>query len=152
MPTREDHALLGDLTPAAIETLLALAGPGTDTPQVMVEIRQLGGAITNGTHAPSAFSSRNASHSLMMIGLGVPPMTHAVASHAAKVLTALRPWILSGGLPTFAPREGRPWLERTYDAETLDRLAMVSRAYDPASTIHGSGDLCASPSRATDIG
>ena len=141
MPTHEDHALLGTLTTEAVDALIAVAGPGVDSPQVIVEVRQLGGALTGGGPVPSAYSTRDAAHSLMIIGIGVPPVVDAVTADADRVLEAMSPWKVWGGLPNFAPRPGAAWLQRTYDAATLRRLAKVSRAYDPASVILGAKTL-----------
>ena len=141
MPTHEEHALLGELTPEAVDALLAVAGPGAEKPQVVVEVRQLGGALTGGGPVPSAYSNRSAAHSLMTIGIGVPPVVDAVTAGAGRVLEAMSAWKVWGGLPNFAPRPGAAWLQRTYDAATLRRLAKVSRAYDPKSVILGAATL-----------
>jgi FAD/FMN-containing dehydrogenase len=43
MPVVERSFLLDDLTDDGLDALLAVAGPGAGSPQVMVEVRQLGG-------------------------------------------------------------------------------------------------------------
>lgn len=43
MPIHEDHALLREVTPDAVETILTAWGPGSNSPQTIVELRLLGG-------------------------------------------------------------------------------------------------------------
>ena len=138
MPVHETHALLRDLTPAAVDALLAVAGPDAASAQVAVEVRQLGGALAEAPLGGSAYDARSAAYSLMLIGLGAPPVVDAVVADGRAVLDAMEPWATGTGLPNFAPAAGRSWLERTYAAPTLARLARVSREHDPARTIAGS--------------
>jgi hypothetical protein len=44
-PAKVDQTLLGDLPEAAIDAILEVAGPGTGSPLLAVELRQLGGAL-----------------------------------------------------------------------------------------------------------
>ena len=44
-PAYEAAAVLTDFPPEAVDALLALTGPGVPSPQVLVEVRQMGGAI-----------------------------------------------------------------------------------------------------------
>jgi hypothetical protein len=37
--------MLGDLSPEAVETLVEVAGAGSDSPLLMLELPQLGGAL-----------------------------------------------------------------------------------------------------------
>ncbi|MCW2787787.1 MAG: hypothetical protein JWP56_90, partial [Aeromicrobium sp.] len=141
MPTHEEHALLGSLPVEAVDRLLEAAGPEADCPQVIVELRQLGGAIAAGSRIPSAFCSRDAAYSLLTIGIGVPPVVEAVREQAAQLLASMRPWTTSGGLPNFAPRTGAAWLRRVYDPAVLERLRRLAHAYDPEQVILGARAL-----------
>ena len=60
MPINEDHALLSELPAEAVDAMLALAGPGSGSPQVIAELRLLGGALARepGTAARSAIATR----------------------------------------------------------------------------------------------
>src|SRR5215510_9777256 len=51
VPNQGDGAFLSDVPAAAIDTVVALAGPDADTPLLSVEIRHLGGALA---HPPPA--------------------------------------------------------------------------------------------------
>jgi hypothetical protein len=135
MPSSEHSGLLASLPPAAIEAILRLAGPGSGSPQLVVEIRQLGGAIAVAGGAPSAFTSRDAAFSLFIVGLAVPPLLDAVKGHAAAMTAALEPWLTGRELPNFAPGGSPERFRRVYDPVTLQRLASLSRTYDPAGIL-----------------
>ena len=45
MPGIGDGVMVDDLDAEAIAAIVATAGPGTDSPLIMVELRQLGGAL-----------------------------------------------------------------------------------------------------------
>ena len=126
MPSFEAGAVLSDFNQEAIDALLALTGPGSGSPQVLVEVRQMGGAVARAGEHESAFSSRDAAYSLLVVGIdGVP----GVESHAAEILAALGPWTGGHRLPnfTFAPEE----YVDAYDEATLARLRRAIRTYDP---------------------
>ena len=45
MGVRQHSEMLGDLSPEAIQTLVEVAGAGSGSPLIVLEIRQLGGAL-----------------------------------------------------------------------------------------------------------
>ncbi|GAB2487031.1 FAD-binding oxidoreductase [Jatrophihabitans fulvus] len=137
MPTHEAHAMLGRLDAAAVDAILAAAGPQIDAPQIIVELRQLGGAVADVTAATSAVGFRDGEYSLLTIGLGVPPAVGAVAAHARGLTDALAPWSTGFRMPNFAPGTDGAWLRSVHDAPTLHRLARAAEAYDPDATIAG---------------
>jgi hypothetical protein len=55
-PTGHTTALLAALPDQAIAEIVSLAGPGSGSPQTLVEIRQLGGALAEPLGVPSAFT------------------------------------------------------------------------------------------------
>lgn len=125
-PTYEAAAVLTDFPAEAIEALLRLTGPGSGSPQVLVEVRQMGGATARAGDHASAFSSRDAAYSLLTVGIADVP---GVEAHAEAVLEALDPWTGGHRLPnfTFAPEE----YVDAFDEPTRARLRRAMRAYDP---------------------
>ena len=125
-PAYEAAAVLTDFPGEAADALLDLTGPGTGSPQVLVEVRQMGGAIARGGEHPSAFGSRGAAYSLLTVGIAGTP---GVESHAAAILESLAPWTGGHRLPnfTFAPED----YVDAYDEQTLARLRRAIRTYDP---------------------
>ena len=104
MPSHEHSGLLASLPPAAIEAILRLAGPGSGSPQLVVEIRQLGGAIAAAGGAPSAFPSRDAAFSLFLVGLAVP---HCRRREGARRGDHRRPGAVAHGPGAAQLRAGR---------------------------------------------
>jgi hypothetical protein len=134
MPTFERSTLLGELTDNAIDSLLALAGPGSQSPQVVVELRLLGGAMSRPAAQRSAFCHRGAALNLMVIGALVPPIAQHVPTHAAAILDAVAQWSL-GELPNFAPGVDSARLARCYDDDTLVWLGALAEQHDPKGTL-----------------
>jgi hypothetical protein len=135
MPLNEDHALLSELTAETVATILALAGPGSGSPQTIVELRMLGGALAREPRHRSAFCHRDAAYSLAVIGVLAPPVAQSVIGHAADLVAALAPWSTGGQMPNFAVSDdpGRP--ARCYTDDTLHWLTALAKHYDPAGVL-----------------
>jgi hypothetical protein len=130
MPVQERAALLDDLPAEAVQALLATAGPGSGSAQVIVEVRQLGGAVARPGRHESAVSHRSAAYSLLTIGV---PGTPGLQESTAAVHEALAPWATGGLLPNFGAAADD--VERRYDAPTLARLRAAVGAYDPSGVM-----------------
>jgi hypothetical protein len=126
-PAYEAGHVLTDFPQEASDALLALTGPAAAaSPQILVEVRQLGGAFSRPGEHPSAFASRDAAYSLLTVGIADVP---GVEDHAAAILSAMDPWVGTHRLPnfTFTPEE----YVDAYDEVTLARLRRTIRTYDP---------------------
>ena len=125
-PAYEAAAVLTGFPEEAVDALLALTGPGSDSPQILVEVRQMGGATARGGDHESAFNSRDAAYSLLTVGIAGTP---GVEAHASAILDALAPWTGGHRMPnfTFDPSE----YVDAYDESTQARLRSAIRAYDP---------------------
>lgn len=131
MPVAGDHALLGDLPPAAVDAVLAAAGPDADPPLVMVELRHLGGALSRPSPDAGALATLDGSFLLHAAGIvptrDLEPTVHAAA---ADVVSALRPWHTGRCYVNFA--ESRPAdPRRLFPAGVHMRLTAVKAAVDP---------------------
>lgn len=135
-PAYEAGQVLTDFPQEAAEALLALTGPGAASPQILVEVRQLGGAFARPGEHPAAFASRAASYSLLIVGISEIP---GVEDHAAAILDAMAPWVGAHRLPnfTFTPEE----YADAYDEVTLARLRRARRTYDPDGVLMIGGVL-----------
>ncbi|WP_448628488.1 FAD-binding oxidoreductase [Geodermatophilus sp. URMC 64] len=133
----EAQLLLDALPEEAADALLAAAGPGSGSPQLLVELRQLGGAIARVPERASALAHRDAAFSLVVDG----PPAPGVAEHAAGVLAALGRWSTGRGMATFGREESPAELARVYDAATLRRLAELAGRYDPHRILAGARGL-----------
>jgi len=136
VPAHEAADVLAEFPAEAADALLALTGPGVMSPQVLVEVRQLGGAYARPGEHPAAFASRDAAYSLLVVGIAAIP---GVADHAQAVLDAMAPWVGGHRLPnfTFTPEE----YVDAYDEVTLARLRRARRTYDPAGVMAIGGVL-----------
>ena len=86
--------LLRDLTPGAIDALVDLAGPDSQSPLVMLEVRQLGGALDGPAGALSPMAHTGAAYSLNAIGITpTPAQAAAVRIHLEKLEANLRPHV-----------------------------------------------------------
>jgi FAD binding domain len=135
MPAHEETDLLHSLPDAALDALLAVAGPAAGSPLAAVELRQLGGAMARPPAEPDMNCHRDAAYNLFAVGALVPPVADAVPGHARKVRAAMAPWATGGALPNFAAGTGPARLARSYDPATLTRLTDLAVAYDPAGVL-----------------
>lgn len=126
VPAYEAAAVLTDFPPEAAEILLAMTGAGSFSPQVLVEVRQMGGATARPGSHESAFCSRDAAYALLTVGIAGTP---GVEGHAAGVLEALSPWVGGHRMPNFTFAADQ--YVDAYDEPTLARLRAAIRRYDP---------------------
>ena len=127
MPCTDPAMLLTDFPAEAAELFLAVAGPGSGSPQVLVEVRALGGAYARPPAHPDAFSHRTAGYSVLAVGV---PGTGSI-EHAQCLFAALSDWDTGGIWPNFGPPHDETTARRAYDPATLRRLAEVAQSYDP---------------------
>lgn len=139
MPVVEDHTLLAALPDEAVDALLAQVGPDAECPQILVELRQLGGAYRHG--ADAAFAHRDAAFTVHTVGLAVPPVREAALAHDRVLLSALAPWSTGGRLPNFASRTDAAWYRSVYGEAGVARLREVVLAHDPRNVLAGSRAL-----------
>jgi UDP-N-acetylenolpyruvoylglucosamine reductase len=130
MPALEDSVILSDFPEEAARALLEVSGPGSGSPQVLVEVRQLGGAYARGGEHDSAFALRDGRFSVLAVGI---PGTPGLEQSMADIRRAVAGWTMDRTLPnfTFEPEH----LPRCYDATTRARIAATVRTYDPQGVL-----------------
>ncbi|WP_433800017.1 FAD-binding oxidoreductase [Actinomycetospora sp. CA-084318] len=129
MPVWDASTLLGDLPDAALDALLAVAGPGVETPLIMAELRAFGGAITRGPELDSV-AGRDAPFGLYALGPMVPELVGVVPVVVQGVVDALKPWS-AGVLPNFVGAAHGGVVGRAWDDATLTRLLATAQRLDP---------------------
>lgn len=130
VPNASDGMALAELTPEAVDALVAVAGPGSRSPLISVELRQLGGAVAAKRPEHGAVGHLEAAFALFGVGMAIDPeMEAAVKVHAQTVKDALAPWAAGRGFFNFSdsPLDG----QRLYPPATYLRLQDVKAAYDP---------------------
>lgn len=126
VPAYEAAAVLTDFPQEAVDALLAVTGPGSGSSQVLVEVRQMGGATARAGEHDSAFCARGTAYALLTVGIAGTP---GVESHATAVLDAMAPWTGGHRMPNFT-FEPADYVD-AYDEPTLARLRRAIRTYDP---------------------
>ena len=133
MPVWERGLLLRDLTPATVDALLAVAGPGSGAPVLGVELRHLGGALARPAAVPNAVAGRGAAFSLLVLGVATPALADVLPRVGDAVAEAVAPWRAEGALVNFLGDATTPEQVRAaWSPEVLARLLEVKRRHDPA--------------------
>ena len=132
-PSAGDHSVLGELTEDAIEALLAQVGPGTQTPLLFAELRQLGGALGRPAADGGALSHLTGEYAFFCLGIApTPEIAEGVRIAAGELVEALAPWSVPSRVPTFT--ENRVDIGCAFDGEDWARLAHLRDVLDPART------------------
>jgi hypothetical protein len=136
MPVVDPAILLDGFPAEAADRLLAFAGAGSGSPQIVVEVRHLGGAYAREGAHPTAFSHRAARFSVLTVGLAADAaMAEANLAHAHRLFAALADWDTGGVWPNFGVPHDAASARRSYDAQTLARLREVVQTYDPQGVL-----------------
>lgn len=132
LPYQEGGALLADFGDEAQAALLQVAGPGAQTPLLLVELRPLGGALARPSAGRDAVSGRDARWSLLGIGVLAPPIAELVPAGIATLLDALRPWSTGLTMVNFHGHAGDATdRARAWPPEIYQRITKAKRRYDP---------------------
>jgi FAD/FMN-containing dehydrogenase len=132
MPVWEKGVGLGSLTTEAIDALLDAAGPQVEIPLIMVELRQLGGALARQPKVPNAVAGRDVAYELFVLGPAIPELAHVVPAVGKGVLAAMAPWRSEGGLLNhLGDVTGPEEVAAAYGPAVAERLRAVKQAVDP---------------------
>ncbi len=134
-PGLTDHALLDVLPGEALDALLSVAGPGTGSPLVNVELRHLGGALGRRTEDAGALATLDAAYALHTVGIPAgPEAAGAIMERSAALRAALAPYSSERRYLNFA---GGPVASRdAFSPADEDRLSRLRAAADPDGLMH----------------
>ena len=134
VPNQGDGAFLADLPAAAIDALIAVAGPDADTPLLSVEVRHLGGALARPAPDGGAQPSIDAKYVVFAGGLTpTPELASAVRGHAQAVKNALASWHASYDYYNFD--EAPAAASEVLSPASYRRLQKIKAVYDPGQMI-----------------
>jgi FAD binding domain/Berberine and berberine like len=129
VPALGDGFQLRELTPEAADAFVELGGPGSGSPLLLLELRQLGGAVAEAPDGGGALSAMADDFTLYGVGMAMGPEAGAaIGAHMARVKETMAPWS-AGVYLNFceSPGGGAP---RAFDEETYARLRDVKARYD----------------------
>jgi FAD/FMN-containing dehydrogenase len=130
VPFAMSGQLLVDLPPAAIDGIVEAAGPGSGTSLLSLELRMLGGALSEAP--PDAGAIARMDQTFLTLGVGMimdPAMAPTINADLERVCDALEPW--DSGVK-YANFVDVPIDTRTcYPPETFERLQEIKAEYDP---------------------
>ncbi|MET0433878.1 MAG: FAD-binding oxidoreductase [Cellulomonas sp.] len=119
----------------AAAELLRVAGAGSGTPLLQVQLRHVGGALAR-ERVPSAAGT--ADEPYLLTGLTIvpsPDLAPLVSAALDQLFTTFAPWSTGTAPLTFLDRDES--IRRAYPAATVDRLRAVKAAVDPAGILRG---------------
>jgi len=132
VPFEEAGMVLRELAPETVAAVLEQAGPDSQCPLLLVEMRLLGGALAH--ERDDAVGGRDAAYTLFGVGALMPPIADAVPGAIARLMEAGAPWSTGGtmvnfhGVPGDDADRARPWPHPTFE-----RLQRARATYDPAN-------------------
>jgi hypothetical protein len=129
VPFAMSGQLLDELPAAAIDAIVEAAGPGSGSPLLSLELRLLGGALTQAP--PDAGALAGLDNAFLTLGVGMvmdPNMASAINGRLDLVSNALDPWDSGVAYGNFidVPIDTRT----SYPPETFNRLQEVKARYD----------------------
>src|SRR6516225_3725696 len=134
VPNQGDGAFLSDVPAAAIDAVVALAGPDADTPLLSVEIRHLGGALARPAPDGGAQPKIDAEYLIFAAGFTpTPGLTAAVRAHAQTLKDALGAW--HAGYDYYNFQETPAPASAVLPPASYHRLQQIKARYDPGQAI-----------------
>jgi hypothetical protein len=140
VPYTSESALIEELPRAARQAIVELAGPGSGSPLLMVELRQVGGALGRVTPGHGALPKLEAQFVFFALGMAMDAGMEAVMlAHAGRLKAALEPYSGAGHYLNFAERavDTAP----SYGAFTYRRLQAVKARVNPDDVIQANHSL-----------
>ena len=140
--------LIRDLTPQAIDDLVELVGPDSGSPLIMLELRQLGGALPGPADALSPMAHTEAAYSLNAIGVTpTPERASAVRAHLHKLAERMRPHVTGETYLNFLDLDGAKAerIAAAYSRPDWDRLRRLKTRYDPRNVFRFNRNVPTNP-------
>jgi FAD/FMN-containing dehydrogenase len=134
VPALGHHAVLGELNQEAVDAFYEAAGPESDSPLLLAELRHLGGALARPAENGGAMNKLDGE--FVMFGVGMlmdPAMKEPIEAQLDKIGDVMKPWAEEGGYFNYAERPCD--VDAILPAETCERLAHVKRSWDPDNLI-----------------
>ncbi len=123
-----------ELPDEAIGAFASVAGPGSGSPMLMSELRQLGGALGRPDPNGGALTHLEAEWVMYSVGMPMTPeLGEAIPAHLRKIEETMAPWAGRGSYFNFTERPCD--VDAILPPDVCARLAEVKRRYDPEGRI-----------------
>jgi hypothetical protein len=127
-----DGTLLNGLDDAFVTTLLDSVGEGRQTPFMVIELRQLGGATHIDVPDGSAVSGRSSEYSLYVVGVPDPKLFETTLPDALdQLLGDIEPYIAPENFINWWSGRNPGNFEKSWTQETHARLCELRNEWDP---------------------
>jgi hypothetical protein len=134
VPGLGHHATLSELPDEALDAFVEVAGPETDSPLLLAELRHMGGALGRAPDGAGALDKLDAEYVMLGIGMLMDPAMRApIEGQLDKLHDAIGPWAADGGYYNYAERPCD--VEAILPEETCNRLSHVKKSWDPDNRI-----------------
>ena len=137
VPGIGDHTMVAELTPDAADALVRVAGVGSGSPLIGVQVRQLGGALGREPEGAGALGKLDGEH--LAFGVGAvfdEPTRAAVADHLDLIQAELAPYSTGARVLNFSDRPGD--VSAAFSADAWRRLTQAKAEYDPGNLFRAS--------------
>jgi hypothetical protein len=135
-------AVLDEFPADAADTLIEVAGPGSGSPLLMIQLRPLGGALEEAPENAGATGAVTGDYMYYAVGMPIPQVgVGPVIAHLQKVRDALSPWLSDRSFLNFVdvPASAAP----SFDDETFSRLLQVKAERDPDGVFRANHEMAA---------
>jgi hypothetical protein len=134
VPGLGEGMTIRELPDEAIEAFAGVAGPGSGSPLLLSEIRQLGGALGRPDPGGGALTHLESGWVMYSVGMPMTPeLGEAIPAHLEKAEEAMQPWAGEGSYYNFTERPCE--VDAILPSDVCARLAEVKRKYDPEGRI-----------------
>jgi hypothetical protein len=134
VPGIGEGALVGELPDEAIDAWVDVVGPGSGSPLLLSELRQLGGALGRAPDNAGALAKLDSGFVMYSVGMPMnPELAEAIPQHLRKVEDAMAPWGADGKYFNFS--EGPCDVDAILPEDTCERLRQVKQRWDPEGMI-----------------
>ena len=129
LPAISVSTMLSELTPEALDELIAVSGPGSGSPMLMVELRHLGGALARRPEHAGALGRFGGEYLLFATTIPMGPEVVAAFEAAGPRLLAATASVASGGgYLNFEENPTDP--ARFYEPGAYERLRAIKAEVD----------------------
>jgi FAD/FMN-containing dehydrogenase len=134
MPHVATSAMLNELSPEAIASLMRVGGPETQNPLLMIEIRHIAGAATRKAIDSSVANRHDVPFLMFAAGVPMgPESTQALFSACDELDDALKPFASEKIFLNFQGDTSAEGARNAYREEHYSRLQEIKAKYDPAN-------------------